>query len=112
MTTAPVTDLSFQVDEGAESLSQIDEGADSSSRIDEGADSSFQADKDADSLSQIDDAAHSSSQTKEHTADNIFQSACRVIADPAEGVSTVDTLTTQSQESCLNVIEIDDLLIG
>ena len=91
MATTPVTD----------SLLQIDEGADSSLQTDKG-DSSF----------QTDNTAHSSFQTEEHAADNFSQSACRVIADSAEVVPTVDTLTTLSEESSTNVVEIDDLLIG
>ena len=62
-------------------------------------------------MSQIDDAVHSSSRTKEHAADNFSQFACRVIADSAEGVPTVDTLIIQRQKNCTSV-ETDDLLIG
>ena len=70
MATAPATDSSFQIDEGADPLFQIVEGTDS--------------------LSQIDNAAHSSSQTEEHAANNFSQSARSLTADSAERVPTRD----------------------
>ena len=47
--------------------------------------------------------------SEEHVADNFSQSVGRVIADLVKNVPILLILTTQTQESCTNVV---DLLIG